>query len=494
MGAKQELLKFMNQMRVEQLFEEGKYMVIYVNPETSTFDELGFNLWDIGALKSFNTCEEMGQSAFDQWQSLIIVTGSPYRIASDKFNKFNNKVRAYNQLPPFNWRNVFAKFTIHIPIYAAHLYDSVILYAKALDKMIKDRQNNNETVDIAKLARNGSGITETIIKMGRYESISGSFIKIDKNGDSEGNFTAYALKPHHYEYPEGCLNSSSELSCFTCHHYPVQVGEFRGQNISNMEQLWKYDDNTMKLINKNGAWEYLEKTWNLPAEGQTGPINDTKSSQVLGLFGFDSTIDGAKVILEAADNSAEQMWYRGTQNSEGYFTLQNPVSRKFLTAKSQKITTITDQQSEIKYEAIVNIDFVKLHKPVDEPHCGYDGTKCPHNQNQWIYSAIILGVFLFLLLGVTLSMYRKWRVDQEIEGLLWRIDPQYLEGYHAMQSYPSTHSLASARSADSCFMNGREDGRYNGARVRIKLIHFGKKREYWPKKGNYERNEIHERN
>ena len=30
------------------IFEEGKYMVIYVNPETSTFDELGFNLWDIG--------------------------------------------------------------------------------------------------------------------------------------------------------------------------------------------------------------------------------------------------------------------------------------------------------------------------------------------------------------------------------------------------------------------------------------------------------------
>ena len=44
-----------------------------------------------------------------------------------------------------------------------------------------------------------------------------------------------------------------------------------------------------------------------------------------------------------------------------------------------------------------------------------------------------------------------------------------------MQSYPSKQSLASGRSADSCFMNGREDGRYKGARVRIKLIHFGKK-------------------
>ena len=79
MGDKHELLKFMNQMRVEQLFEDGKYMVIYVDPETSTYDELGFTLWDITAVTSRETCEEMGRSAFDQWQSLIIVTGSPYR-------------------------------------------------------------------------------------------------------------------------------------------------------------------------------------------------------------------------------------------------------------------------------------------------------------------------------------------------------------------------------------------------------------------------------
>ena len=52
---------------------------------------------------------------------------------------------------------------------------------------------------------------------------------------------------------------------------------------------------------------------------------------------------------------------------------------------------VSDQQSEIVYEPKVNIDFVKLHKPVDEPHCGYDGTKCPRDQNSWIYSAIILG-------------------------------------------------------------------------------------------------------
>ena len=37
----------MNQMSVEQLFAEGKYMVVYLSPETANKDELGYLLWDI---------------------------------------------------------------------------------------------------------------------------------------------------------------------------------------------------------------------------------------------------------------------------------------------------------------------------------------------------------------------------------------------------------------------------------------------------------------
>ncbi len=36
----------MKQMRVEQLFVEGKYMVIYLSPETAVYDELGYYLWN----------------------------------------------------------------------------------------------------------------------------------------------------------------------------------------------------------------------------------------------------------------------------------------------------------------------------------------------------------------------------------------------------------------------------------------------------------------
>ena len=55
-----------------------------------------------------------------------------------------------------------------------------------------------EHATLGELARDGQRITKTIIAMGGYESISGNFIRIDSNGDSEGNFTAYALKPYNY--------------------------------------------------------------------------------------------------------------------------------------------------------------------------------------------------------------------------------------------------------------------------------------------------------
>ena len=72
------------------------------------------------------------------WKSLIVVSGSPYRIDT---SSFADQVRKYNLIPPFNFPDV--NFPIspspnlhsspiekYMSIYAAHLYDSVILYAK----------------------------------------------------------------------------------------------------------------------------------------------------------------------------------------------------------------------------------------------------------------------------------------------------------------------------------------------------------------------------
>jgi len=44
-GKREFLVRFMKQMKVEQLFAKGKYMVIYLFPDTAVYDELGLFLW-----------------------------------------------------------------------------------------------------------------------------------------------------------------------------------------------------------------------------------------------------------------------------------------------------------------------------------------------------------------------------------------------------------------------------------------------------------------
>lgn len=77
----------------------------------------------------YESCEQMGPDSIDQWRSLIVVSGSPYRIETKEFAE---RVREFNQLQPFNFKSppfdIFSKlFEVHISIYAAHLYDSAIL-------------------------------------------------------------------------------------------------------------------------------------------------------------------------------------------------------------------------------------------------------------------------------------------------------------------------------------------------------------------------------
>lgn len=70
------------------------------------------------------------------------------------------------------------------------------------------------------------------------------------------------------------------------------------------------------------------------------------------------------------------------------------------------------------------MDWPGKNKPEAEPGCGFFNEHCPRkdSHNVSIISAAILGIFVIFATGVTLSIYRKWKIDLEIEGLLWRID------------------------------------------------------------------------
>ena len=101
-------------------------------------------------------------------------------------------------------------------------------------------------------------------------------------------------------------------------------------------QLWKLDGNT--LLNKEGLWMSDEK-WNFKTvdfryefwiEEELICIENINKTKVLG------TKNKSKVILEKfEENKHGQRWKKGELNTEGYFTLENHVVPKFITAISE---------------------------------------------------------------------------------------------------------------------------------------------------------------
>ena len=212
---------------------------------------------------------------------------------------------------------------------------------QALDQIIKEVETQGGEANLRLLARDGRRITKTIIGMGGYQSVSGNYIRIDSSGDSEGNFTAYALKKHDFTQISKFTGRT-----FTCSHYLMPVGEFH----------WHQDH-----------------------------FNSSSNQSVLG---------GTKALPEYSFNK--------------------------------------------------RIDWPKGFKPLDEPVCGYQEEKCQGGKGMTEITAGVLGGLLVFALILTLSVYRKWKIEQEIEGLLWKINPESLQGHRE-----GLHSCASRQSLGS---------------------------------------------
>ena len=97
-----------------------------------------------------------------------------------------------------------------------------------------------------------------------------------------------------------------------------------------------------------------------------------------------------------------------------------------------------------------SFDWPKGFKPLDEPACGYHEEKCQGGKGVTEIAAGILGGLLVFALILTLSVYRKWKIEQEIEGLLWKINPECLQNYPRLHPCPSKQSLGS-------LMSGKEN-------------------------------------
>ncbi|XP_018045826.1 PREDICTED: receptor-type guanylate cyclase Gyc76C-like [Atta colombica] len=353
LGTPMSLIDMMNSMQGQRLLDNGEYMVIYVDMMTYSQREAQKYLWKPDHYNNLKNCLEP-KDFLKRARSLMVVVSTP---PTSNYEEFTKKVRHYSTIDPFNFYvpELLKKFEKYVSIYAAYLYDSVKLYAEALDQLIRAYPNHS----IEELAKNGTLIVETIIKRHTYYSVSGAKINLDKFGDSEGNFSVLALK-----------KESFHTDNFSCDYQMLPVGQFQqGETL-------------------------VYKSW-----------------------------PGA-------------------------------------------------------------IDWPGKNKPEAEPGCGFLNEHCPKDDTHLrsIIVAAALAILLFCAIVVTVSIYRRWKIEQEIEGLLWKIDPNEIHGYphlDNMMSSPSKLSLVSAMSYESrC--GGQvfaQTGHYHGVMVRIKELKFSKKKD-----------------
>ncbi|XP_076075351.1 receptor-type guanylate cyclase Gyc76C-like [Mytilus galloprovincialis] len=157
------------------LLDTGEYIVIYV--DLDTFDSTV-------PLKYFKrTADNPHQPRNgDAARSLLVVTLSP--PSNPQYDKFRKAVNDYNEQPPFEFPNPFMK-PKKITVYAAYLYDAVMLWAKAADNMTRSGGS----------IKDGRAIIKTMLGIS-YQSIQGVISSIDSNGDAEGNYTLLARVPY----------------------------------------------------------------------------------------------------------------------------------------------------------------------------------------------------------------------------------------------------------------------------------------------------------
>ncbi|KAL1427124.1 hypothetical protein MTO96_017729 [Rhipicephalus appendiculatus] len=159
--------------------------------------------------------EEPDPSVVRAFRSYLGIVGSP----ASGFEAFSVAVNEYMQRPPFNIVN--AADTIggrkKIPSEGAYLYDAVMVYARAV----------NACVEHGGDFRNGKHLFEHM--RGRsYQSAMGFMVRMDDNGDAEGNYTLIALKKYD-------AHSGSSYGLF-----PVGVFELSG-NGSTLPVLKLFD-------------------------------------------------------------------------------------------------------------------------------------------------------------------------------------------------------------------------------------------------------------
>ncbi|KAK0058075.1 guanylate cyclase 32E, partial [Biomphalaria pfeifferi] len=182
--------EFLKAMWERGLTNTSEYVVITVQNDTPWNESLSQSL----IFQATDFAENRDNRSFELWRSVFMLINMP--ITNPNYTRWENSVRDYLYRPPVNLTrsvgDILLGIKVQIPVYAAYLYDSVLVYAKALHDVIAE----------GKTPKDGAAVFNKL-RDRTFQSIQGHMVYLDDNGDAEANYTVIALQPMNNSYGHG---------------------------------------------------------------------------------------------------------------------------------------------------------------------------------------------------------------------------------------------------------------------------------------------------
>ncbi|XP_065090662.1 guanylate cyclase 32E [Ochlerotatus camptorhynchus] len=225
-----EMVDFVRCLQNRNLLSSGDYMVISIDDEVydpnmkrNIYQEYSDfyqkyirnskEMFSNRKRYNYKDIQERLQEAF-----LSVLRISPLFPMNPQYKKLCHQIKWYARQEPFRVPlptnpKIFQE--IQVPIYAAHLYDAVLIYARAATEVIQAGGNLHD----------GRQIMRHILNR-PYHSIQGFDVHIDENGDAEGNFSVIALQKD--EIVNNSLNKSMQpVGMFVYSSNSTHLPEFK---------------------------------------------------------------------------------------------------------------------------------------------------------------------------------------------------------------------------------------------------------------------------
>uniref|UniRef100_A0A2A4JP88 Receptor ligand binding region domain-containing protein n=1 Tax=Heliothis virescens TaxID=7102 RepID=A0A2A4JP88_HELVI len=167
------LVDFMKVLQRRDLLTTGEYAVVAVDDE----------IYD-PSIAAITHAEYLGQNSSDDVVAFrAVLRLTPSLPTNPHYEMLCQMIRKMSAAPPFCVPNYHMLFdTAWVPIEAAHLYDAVILWARAATAAMRSGLPPTDGATLMKLLRPTT-----------YRSVQGFDVNMDSAGDAEGNFTVIGL-------------------------------------------------------------------------------------------------------------------------------------------------------------------------------------------------------------------------------------------------------------------------------------------------------------